>query len=150
RRQLLQPQPTAVLRRRLAPQPRVDVLRVDRLLQPRQLAPQVARPLEVPLEQGLLEPAVDVLHRALALRLPFRAEPGADVEAQAQPDPPRQGPRRGAPAAQLAGVVELDLRGPTQILPAFAEEAEDFVHPARFGQAQANGPVERVLADPDV
>jgi hypothetical protein len=36
----------------------VDVLRVDRLLQPRQFPPQVARPPEVVLEQRLLEPAV--------------------------------------------------------------------------------------------
>jgi hypothetical protein len=150
RRQLLQPQPAAVLRRRLAPQPRVGVLRVHRLLRPRRLPPQVARPLEVPLEQGLLEPAFEVLPTAVELRLPFRDEHGADAEAPAQPDHPRQGPRRGAPAAQRAGVVELDLRGPTQVLPAFAEEAEDLVHPARFGQAQANGPVERVLADPAV
>ncbi len=42
RRQLPQPQAPAVLRRRLAPQARVDVLRVDRLLQPRQLLPQAA------------------------------------------------------------------------------------------------------------
>ena len=35
--------PAAVLRRRLAPQPRVDVLRVDRLLQPRQLPTQPVR-----------------------------------------------------------------------------------------------------------
>jgi hypothetical protein len=32
------------------------VLRVDRLLQPRQFPPQVTRPLEAPLEQRLLEP----------------------------------------------------------------------------------------------
>ncbi len=46
--QLLQPQAAAVLRRCLAPQPRVGELRVDRLLQPRQLPTQVPRSVELP------------------------------------------------------------------------------------------------------
>src|SRR5258708_5360590 len=62
RRQLLQAQAAAVLRRRLAPEARVNVLGIDRLLQPSQLAAQVARPSETLLEQRLLKPAVEVLH----------------------------------------------------------------------------------------
>ena len=54
------------------------------------------------------------------------------------------------PAGQLAGVVELDLRRPAQVLPALAEEPEDLIHAAGLGQAQADGAVERILADPDV
>jgi hypothetical protein len=100
RRQFRQPQTLAVLGRRLVPQPRVDMLRVDRLLQPRQLPAQVTRPREAPLEQRLLEPAIEVLHAAIELRLPCRDEHGADAEAQAQPDHPRQGPRRWPPAGQ--------------------------------------------------
>src|SRR2546421_326780 len=57
---------------------------------------------------------------------------------------------RWPPAGQLARVVELDLGRPAQILPALAEEPEDLVHAARIGQAQADGAVEGVLADPDV
>src|SRR5512144_2312332 len=68
RRQLLQPQAPPMLRRRLAPQARVDMLRVDRLLQPRQLPPQVARPLEAVVEQPWLEPAVEVLGTAVERR----------------------------------------------------------------------------------
>ena len=44
RRKLLQPQAPPVLRRRLAPEARVDVLRVESLLQQGQLTQQVARP----------------------------------------------------------------------------------------------------------
>ena len=56
RRQLLQPQAPAVLCRRLAPEPRVDMLGVDRLLQPRQLPTKVARPPEAPLQRRRMEP----------------------------------------------------------------------------------------------
>jgi len=69
----LQAQAAAVLRRRLAPESRVNVLGIDRLLQPRQFAAQVPRPPEVPLEQWLLEPAVEILRAAIELRFPFRA-----------------------------------------------------------------------------
>jgi hypothetical protein len=51
--------------------PRVDVLRVDRLLQARQLPARVARPREASSEQRLLESAVEVLHAPVELRLPF-------------------------------------------------------------------------------
>src|SRR5262249_60305726 len=54
-RQLPQAQTPAVLRGRLAPQARVEVLRVDRRLQPRQFPAQVPRPPEVVLAQRLLE-----------------------------------------------------------------------------------------------
>src|SRR5205823_2796095 len=144
------PQAPPVRRGRLAPQPWVDVLRVDRLLQPRQLPAQVPRPAVAPIEQRLLEPAVEVLHAAVELRLPRRDEHRADAEAQAQPDHPRQGPCPRAPAGQLAGVVELDLLRAAQILPALPEEPEDLVHAAGVGQAQADGAVEGILADPDV
>src|SRR5262249_30401712 len=150
RGQLLQPQAPAVLRRRLPSQPRVDVLGVDRLLQSPQLPTQVTRPGEVVLEQRVLEPAVEILDAAVELRLPFGDEHGADAVAQAQPDHPRQGPRRLPPAGPFAGVVELDLRGPAQVLPALAEEPQDLVHAAGLRQEKADGPVERVLADPDV
>src|SRR5262249_53993474 len=89
RRQPPQPQATAVLPRRLAAEPRVDVLGVDRLLQPNQLPPQVPRSPEAPLKQRLLEPAVEVLRAAVELRLAFRDEHRADAIAQAQPDHPR-------------------------------------------------------------
>ena len=150
RRQLPQPQPPAVLRRRLAPEPRVDVLGIDRLLQPHQLPPQVARPLEAPVEQPRLEPAVEVLHPAVELRLPGRDEHRGDAEPQAEPDHPRQGARRRPPAGQRAGVVELHRLGDAQVLPALAEEPEDLVPAAGGGQAQADGAVEGVLADPEV
>src|SRR5512135_1835917 len=150
RRQLLQPQAPAVLRRGLAPKPRVDVLRVDRFLQSGQLPPQVARAAEPPLEQRLLKPAVEVLHTAVELWLPFRNEHRTHAEAQAEPNHPRQGARCGPPASQFAGVVELDLLRPPQVFPALAEEPEDLVHAARFGQAQADGPIEGILTHPDV
>src|SRR5271170_1442918 len=150
RGQLSQPQSPAMLRRRLPPKPRVDVLRVDRLLQPRQFPPQVARSVELPLEERLLEPTVEVLHAAVELRFPLGDEHGADAEAQAEPDHPRQGACRWPPASQLAGVVELDLRRQAQILPALAAEPQHLVHATRADQAQADGTVEGVLADPDV
>jgi hypothetical protein len=128
----------------------MDMLGVDRLLQPRQLPPQVARPAEPPLEQRLLEPAVEVLHPAVELRLPLRDEHRADAEAEAEPDHPRQGPGRRPPTGQLAGVVELDLRRPAQVLPALAKESQDHVHAAGIGQAEADGTVESVRTDPDV
>src|SRR5271166_3115528 len=146
RRQFRQPQTLAVLGRRLVPQPRVDMLRVDRLLQPRQLLTQLGRPLEQP----WLEPAVEVFHTAVVLWHPRRDEHRFDAEAQAQPDHPRQGPRRWPPAGQFAGVVELDLGRPVQVLPALPEEGEDLVHAARAGQVKADGAVDGVLAHPDV
>src|SRR5262249_15208588 len=149
-RQFLQPQAPPVLRRGQTSQPRMDVLGVDRLLQPCQLPPQVTRPTEVALEQWLLKPAVEVLNAAVELRLSFRDEHRADAVAQAQPDHPTQRARRRSPASQFAGVVELDLFGPTQILPAFAEEPEHLVHATRVGQTQADGTVEGILAHPDV
>src|SRR5262249_46357122 len=54
------------------------------------------------------------------------------------------------PAGQLAGVVQLDLLGDAEVLPALPEEPEDLVHAARVGQAQADGPVEDILAHPEV
>src|SRR5262245_37242667 len=131
-----------MLRRRLPPEPGVDVLRVDRLLEPRQLTAQVARSAEPLLEQRLLEPAIEVLHAAVELRLPGRDEHGADAEAQAQADHPRQRACPRPPTGQLAGVVELDLFRSAQVLPALAEEPEDLVHAPRTGQAQADGAVE--------
>ena len=68
----------------------MDVLGVDGLLQPRQLPTKVARPREPSLEQPGLEPAVEVLHAAVELRLPGRDGDRLDAEAQAQPDHPRE------------------------------------------------------------
>jgi len=42
------------------------------------------------------------------------------------------------------------LLWPAQVLPALPEEPQDLVHLAAIGQAQADGPVEDVLADPEV
>jgi hypothetical protein len=96
RRQFRQPQTLAVLGRRQPTQPRVDMLRVDRLLQPRQLLTQVGRPLEQP----WLEPAVEValgdvvmssrqvvqaLGAGLQVAAPPLAEPGL-AEAQSGAD----------------------------------------------------------------
>src|SRR3954469_20397074 len=147
---LLKPQAATVLRRCLAPQPRVDVLRIDRLLQPRQFPTQVPRSVELPLQQRFLEPAVEVLHAAVELRFPDRDEHRADAVAEAEPDHSRQGPRRGSPTGQLAGVIQLDLLRSAQVLPALPEEPQDLVHAPGTGQAQANGAVEGVLAHPDV
>src|SRR5262249_42740610 len=80
-----------------------------------------------------LEPAVEVLDAAVELRLAFRDEHRPDAEAQAQPDHPRQGARVRPPAGQLAGVVQLDLLGDAEVLPALAEEPEDLVHAAGVG-----------------
>ena len=66
----------------------------DHLLQPGQLPPQVARAAEPPLEERLLEPAVEVRDSAVELRLPCREEQRAHAKAQAEPDHPRQGARR--------------------------------------------------------
>src|SRR5207253_11210004 len=54
------------------------------------------------------------------------------------------------PAGQLAGVVHLHLLRPPQVLPALAQEPQDLVHVPRVGQAQADGAIEDVFADPDV
>src|SRR5512135_2785998 len=149
RGQLPQPQAPAVLRRRLAPEPWVDVLRIDRLLQSCQLPPQVAWPGVAPVEQPRLEPAVEVLDAAIELRLPGRDEDRPDAEPQAEPDHARQDPRRRPPPAQLAGVVQLDLFGDAEVLPTLPEEPEDLVPAAGGGQPQADGAVEGVLAHPD-
>src|SRR5262249_20466721 len=69
---------------------------------------------------------------------------------QAQPDHPRQRARTGPPAGQFAGVVQLDLLGDAQVLPALPEEPEDLVHAAGVGQAQADGAVGDILAHPHV
>ena len=116
----------------------------------RRCSTQVARPPEPSLEQTRLEPAVEVLHAAVELGLPFRDEDRLDAEPQAQADDPRQVACRRSPAAQLAGVVELDLGRPAQVLPTLAEEPEDLVHAAGIDQAQADGAIEGVLAHPDV
>src|SRR5262245_66150484 len=134
----------------LPPRPWVDMLCLDRLLQPGQLSPQVARAPEAPVEQRLLEPAVEVLDAAVELRLPGGDKHGAGAEAQAQPDHPRQGTCRRPPAGQLPGVVELHLLGDAEVLPELPEEPQDLVHAAGLGQAQADGAVEGVLAHPDV
>jgi hypothetical protein len=57
-----------------------------------------------------------------------RDEDRLDPEAQAQPDDPRQIPGGRSPAEELARVVELDLLGPTQVLPALAQEGQDGLH----------------------
>src|SRR5262249_17578826 len=75
---------------------------------------------------------------------------GADTEAQAESNHPRQRAGRWPPASQLAGVVQLDLLRAAQVLPALAQEPQDFVHAARIGQTQADSTVEGVFADPDV
>src|SRR5262249_20749305 len=124
--------------------------RVDCSLRPRNSPPQVARPGVAPIEHPWLEPAVEVLHAAVELRLPFGDEDRPDAEAQAEPDHARQVPRRRPPAAQFASVVQLDLFGDAQVLPALAEEPEHLVHAAGVRQAQADGAVEGVLAHPDV
>jgi hypothetical protein len=64
----------------------------------------------------------------------WRDEDWLDTEAQAQPAKRdmRQIPRRRSPAEELAGIVELDLLGPAQALPAAA------------------GAIEGVAADEDV
>src|SRR5262249_23188879 len=105
--------------------------------------------LEAPLEQRLLEPAVEVLHAAVELGLPDRDEYGADTVAPAEADHPRPRPRRRPPARQFAGVVERDRLGAPPILPGLAEEPEALVPAARVGQAPADGAVEGVLAHPD-
>ena len=81
RGQLPQPQASAALRGGLFPEPRMGMLRVDRLLQPRQFPPQVARPVSRRSEQPRLEPAVEVLYVAVELRLPCRDEDRPDAEA---------------------------------------------------------------------
>src|SRR5262249_59177786 len=101
--------------------------RVDCSLRPRNSPPQVARPGVAPIEHPWLEPAVEVLHAAVELRLPLGDEDRPDAEPQAEPDHARQVPRRRPPAAELAGVVELDLFGQPQVLPALPEESEDLV-----------------------
>jgi hypothetical protein len=63
-RQLPQPQSPPVLRRRLSPQSRMGMLRVDGPLQPRQFPPQITGPLKTALQQRLLEPD-SVLSRGL-------------------------------------------------------------------------------------
>ena len=42
------------------------------------------------------------------------------------------------------------MLGNAEVLPALPEEPEDLVHAARIGQAQADGPIEGILAHPDV
>src|SRR4051794_26362311 len=80
-----------------------------------------------PTWSGVARPWPDTpLHGAVELRLPFRDEDRLDAEPQAQPDDPRQVACRRPPAAQFAGVVQLDLGRPAQVLPAFPEESEDF------------------------
>src|SRR6516165_10977283 len=88
RRQLPQPQAPPMLCRGLASQTRVDMLRVDGLLQSCQLPTQIAGPVETPLEQRFLEPAVEVLHAAVALGFPSRDEYRADAEVQAEANHP--------------------------------------------------------------
>jgi hypothetical protein len=58
--------------------------------------------------------------------------------------------RAPVPQAAIARVVELDLTWPAERLPALAEEGEGFVHVPGLGQAQADGAIEGILADPDV
>src|SRR5262245_41947898 len=94
------------------------MLRVDRLLQSRQLPAQVAQPGGAPVEQPWLESAVEVLHPSVELRLLLRDEGRPDTEAQTQPEHARLGPCCRPLAAQLAGVVELSPRGDAQIRPA--------------------------------
>src|SRR5207248_475463 len=88
---------------------------------PRQFSPQVAWPGVAPVEQPRLEPAVEVLHAAIELRLAGRDEDRPDAEPQAEPDDPRPVPRRRTPTGQLAGVVELDLLADAQGLQLGAE-----------------------------
>src|SRR5262249_2948856 len=85
-------------------------------------------------EQRGPNPAVEVPPPAVELRLAGRDEHRPDAEPQAEPDDPRQGAGRRPPAGQLAGVVEPDLLGEAQALPALAEEPED------LGPAAGNAP----------
>jgi hypothetical protein len=61
-----------VLHWRLSLQPRMDVLRIDRFLESRQFAAQIARPVKTLLQERLLKPAIEVLDAAVELRFAFR------------------------------------------------------------------------------
>ena len=84
------------------------MLGVDRLLQSCQLSTHVPRSMAISLEQRLLEPAVEVLHAAVELRLPFGMKTGLTPNRR-QSRITRDRVRARPPAGQLAGIVELDL-----------------------------------------
>ena len=130
-----QPQAPAVLGRRLAPPLRVDVLAVDRLLQPRQLPAQIPGALEASVEEQGLEPAVEVRHAAAQLRLPFGDEHRPDAaplpldeftSTGAAPEQPflvRLGPASGLVARRMPGSVHVgdvertrEMRQPVSIV----------------------------------
>src|SRR5258708_38543327 len=117
RRQLLEFAASAILLGRQPTEARMDMLRVDRVLQALQFADQRAGTAEVPLEQPRLKPAVEVFDAALPLRPSGRGERRLDAKAQAQPDDGRQVAGRWPPTDELARIVELHLLRPAEALP---------------------------------
>lgn len=124
----------------------MNMLSGDHLLQSLQFALQLSRPRISSLEQMHLKPAVEILNRPIVLRPVGRNEDGFDAKAQTKANDPREIAGGGSPAHEFASIVELNLGGPTQVLPTFAQELQNVVHFAGTAQSQANGTVEDIFA----
>src|ERR1700687_1350951 len=139
--QLLQLLPASILLWRQATQAALNVLDIDRVLQPLEFVLEGGDARVVTLQQPWLEPAVEPFHRSVALGPGGRNEDWFDLEAQPHTNHPRQVARSRPPAEVLAGIVELDLLGPAERLPALAQEGQDGLHLARTAEFQAHGAV---------
>jgi len=100
-------------------------------------------------QQGL-EPAVEVLHRAIALGHARGDEDRLYSQSQAQADDPAEIASGIAEATELAAVVKLDLFRQAQVLPGVHQELQDHVHLAAADELYVDGLVEDVLADQEV
>ena len=102
------------------------------------------------MQQQGLEPAVEVLHRAIAPRHALGNEDGLDPQTQAQADDPAEIAGGVAEAAELAPVIELNLLRQAQVLPGMHQEVQDDVHLATVDELQVDGLVEDVLAHQEI
>ena len=122
--QLTEPLAPPVLRRRPVSELGMDMMLVDRYHQLLQFLAYLSRAVEAVAQQQRLEPTIEMLDRAVALRFACRDEDWFDAQVQAQPNDPTQRAGPPAPAAKLLAVVELDRFWQPQLLPGMHQEGE--------------------------
>ena len=94
-----------------------------------------------------LKPTIEILDRAIALRLALGDEDRLYSQAQAQANGTTEIASGKAEAAELAPVVELDLLRQAQLLPGMYQKVHHHVHFAAVDELDVDRLVENVFAD---
>ncbi len=97
-----------------------------------------------------MEPAVEVLDRAIPLCLALGNENWLYAQTQAQADDAAEKASCVAKATELTAIIELRLLRQAQMLPSVHQEAQDAVHAAAVNEFHIDGLVKDILADQEV